>query len=261
MNFLHVDKVLGRVGNGVTDPLDASLNSGERVIIKPFNNIQGNLVLFNEYICYRMCEKLDIPIPEAGIAILDEKTECLSEQALYSSDNYGYAYFSKRIDKATVVNRGIIHRISNKDDFYKIILFDHLVYNKDRNKGNLLVTSGRSIKLYAIDHSHVFKNQAIWDRYCLQAGMNSDDFNDIDIMESNQKTYNYFWEYLKKDSAILLQLAEEFRTRINYTDLEMFINELPESWKIFAGDAIALQEYLIYRLNHLEDMCRLIAGR
>jgi len=37
--------------------------------------------------------------------------------------------------------------------------------------------------------------------------------------------------------------------------------ELPEPWKIPAEDAIALQQYLIYRLDHIEDMCSLITGR
>jgi len=75
LEYLHVDKVLGKVGNGCTEPLNAILSSGQRVIIKPFNNIQGNLVLVNEYISYRLCKKLDLPIPEAGIAIIDNKTE------------------------------------------------------------------------------------------------------------------------------------------------------------------------------------------
>jgi len=261
LECFHVDKVYGKIGNGVTEPLDACLDSGDRVIVKPFNNIQGNLVLVNEYICYRLCTKLDIPIPKAGIALISERTECLCEPPVYSAENYGYCYFSKRIDKVTIINRGIIPRITNKADFYKIILFDHLIYNKDRNRGNLLVTSVKNPKLYAIDHTHVFKNQSIWDKNCLQRGMDSDDFNDLDIIKSNEKIYNYFWEYLNKDPAILLRLADEYKNKLNYTDLEMFINELPEQWHIPDEDALALKEYLIYRLNHMEDMCKLIIGR
>jgi len=80
-------------------------------------------------------------------------------------------------------------------------------------------------------------------------------------IKSNEKIYNYFWEYLNKDPAILLRLADEYKNKLNYTDLEMFINELPEQWHIPDEDALALKEYLIYRLNHMEDMCKLIIGR
>ncbi len=259
MEYLHVDKILGKIGNGCTDPLDASLSSGERVIIKPFNNNQGNLVLVNEYISYRLCRELDIPIPEAGIAIIDEKTVYLCEETVLSEDNYGYCFYSQRIDKVAVINRAIIPRISNINDFYKIILFDHLVYNKDRNRGNLLVTSGKNIKLYAIDHTHVFKNQAIWDKNCLQMGMTGSDFKDRDIIESNQWIYSLFWEYLNWEPAILLQHAHEFKTRINDMVLEKIINQLPETWQIPEEDAKALQEYLIYRLDYIEEMCNMIS--
>lgn len=261
LEYLHVDNILGKVGNGCTDPLDACLSSRERAIIKPYNNMQGNLVLVNEYICYRICKKLDIPIPEAGIAVVDDNTVYSCDDLILSEDNYGYCFYSRRIDKVAVVNRAIIPRISNVHDFYKIILFDHLVYNKDRNKGNLLVTSGKSIDLYAIDHTHVFKNETIWDSKCLQRGMVGCDYKDRDIIESNQWIYNLFWEYLKKDKAILLQLAHEFKSKIQCIDLEMFINELPDAWQIPEQEAIALKEYLIYRLDHIEEMCSLISGR
>lgn len=257
LEHLYVDKVLGKVGNGITEPLDAQLSSGERAIIKLFNNSQGNLVLVNEYISYRMCSQLEIPIPEAGIGIINENTELCIDN-LVSSENYGYCFFSKRIDKVTIINRGIIPRITNKDDFYKIILFDHLVYNKDRNRGNLLVTSGKDIKLYAIDHSHVFKNQTIWDKNCLQTGMKSDDFKDLDIIQSNEEIYNCFWEYFNKDSEILFRMANEFKTKLGYMDLDIFLSELPEQWQIPDEDAQALKNYLVYRLNHIEEICKLI---
>jgi len=261
LDYLHVDKVYGKVGNGCTDPLDAALSSRERVIIKPFNNIQGNLVLVNEYISYRICRKLDIPIPEAGIAIIDINTECSCDDEILSEENYGYCFYSTRIDKVVVVNQAIISRISNINDFHKIILFDHLVYNKDRNRGNLLVTSGKSIKLYAIDHTHVFKNQAIWDRNCLQMGVAGNDFKDRDIIESNKWIYNLFWEYLMIEPGLLLQYAHEFKTRINDAFLEEIINELPEPWQIPEEDAKALREYLLYRLDHIEEISNMISGR
>ena len=216
-------------------------------------------MLVNEYISYRLCGKLELPIPVAGIAIIDDKTEYYDNDIL--AENYGYCFYSVRIDKVAPVNLAIIPRIANKEDFYKLILFNHLVYNKDRNRGNLLVTSGKTIQMYAIDHTHVFKNQTIWDKRCLQMGIASDDFNDHDIIDSNQQIYDLFWECLNKDNNIMLQIAQEFKTKLQLQDLEDFINELPESWRIPDDDAMALKEYIIYRLDHLDEICNIITGR
>lgn len=260
MNYLHIDKVFSLITNGCTEPLDALLSTGERAIIKPYNNIQGNLVLLNEYICNKLCIELDIPSPEGGIAVIDEYTQCMSKIDEFSEDNYGFCYFSKRIDKATVLNASIIGRITNKEDFYKIILFDHFVYNKDRNLGNMLVTTGRPIKMFAIDHTHVFKNECIWDKNCFKRGIADCDYNDDRIIESNREIYDYFWQHLGKDKNVLKKIAYEFKENITKEKLEKYINELPKEWMPSSEDVIALKDYILYRFNHHEEICDLIIG-
>lgn len=106
--------------------------------------------------------------------------------------------------------------VSNTDSYEKILLFDHLIYNKDRNKGNLLIYFGKGDKLlYIIDHTHVFKNQTIWDQNCLRQGMIENDFKDLEILNENR--YEFFLlarkllmshylvkqRYLKKESMKL----------------------------------------------------------
>lgn len=67
--------------------------------------------------------------------------------------------------------------ISNKETYEEIILFDQLIYNKDRNKGNLFISTGKGAKLlYAIDHTHVFKNATIWDSICFRQGISDNDY-------------------------------------------------------------------------------------
>lgn len=260
LEYAHVSKLLCVIQNGCTEPIDAMLDSGERVIVKPFNNIQGNLVLVNEYICYKICTELEIPAPEAGIALIDEKTECLCDEVIITSNNYGCCFYSKRIDKATIINPAIIPRILNKEDFYKILLFDHFVYNKDRNRGNLIVTMGKNIRMYAIDHTHVFKNECIWDKNCLNMGIELSDYNDDNIIVSNKEIYNFFWEHLNKDEEILLNIANAFKDKIDYNKLEEFISELPLQWRIPDEDINALKNYLMYRLEHLDNICNMIVG-
>ena len=261
MTYLHIDKVYGNYPNFSTKPLHAVLNNGNRVYIKVFQNIQGNRALANEYICYKLCKILDLPIPEAGIAFLDEKTENLCNETVYNEENYGFCFFSKRIDKATVVNQAIVPKIVNKEIIYRIILFDHLVYNKDRNKGNLLVTSGKKPTLYLIDHTHVFKNECIWDNNCFLQGMNNQDYLDKDINEANKWIYNCFWDHLAKDENVLLRNSQNFKSKINGAVFDEILNELPTSWEVSEKDAASLKEYLLYRLEHLDQMCKIIVGR
>lgn len=261
MTYLHIDKVYNNYPSFSTEPLDACLSIGDRVFVKSFNNIQGNRVLVNEYICYKLCKILDLPIPEAGIALIDNKTECLCNEAIYSDENYGYCFFSKRIDKTTVINPAIIPRIVNKEIFYRMILFDHLVYNKDRNKGNLLVTIGKKSIIYLIDHTHVFKNECIWDKNCFERGILDKDFRDDSIIKANAWMYSCFWDHLHKDIDILLQNSESFKSRINYEILDKIVKEIPSSWDVSEEDANSLKEYLMYRLEHLDQMCKIIVGR
>jgi hypothetical protein len=261
LDYLHVNKVYGSYPDFSTEPLDALLNTGNRVYVKTYNNIQGNRVLVNEYICYRLSKILDLPIPEAGIAIIDRDTEHLCDEDVFSPENYGHCFFSTRINKATVINSAIIPQISNKEDFYKIILFDHLIYNKDRNKGNLLVTSDSTVRLYIIDHTHVFKNACIWDKICFQQGMSVDDYLDRQIIEYNSLIYGYFWEHLPKNLDILLSHSTDFKNRLNLSVLEDVIKDLPDSWDVSCEDITSLLEYLSYRLEKLDHICNIIVGR
>lgn len=48
---------------GVTEPKYAILEDGSQSIVKLSHGPEGNLVLFNEYICYRMAMLIDIPMP------------------------------------------------------------------------------------------------------------------------------------------------------------------------------------------------------
>jgi len=260
LRYPHVDKVYSVIENGATEPLDALLGK-DRAIVKTFNNIQGNLTLINEYICYRLCVQLSIPIPVAGIAYIDEQTIDESPQKIITPEKFGPCFYSKRINKAAILISSIIDYIINKEDINKIVLFDHLVYNKDRNKGNILIETGKTISMYAIDHSHVFKNECIWDRWCFERGMRNRDYNDTDIIDSNRDVYDLFWQNKSRDREILLNLTDVFKKRISYNLLDEIISELPIEWEISKENLTALKDYIMYRLEHLNDIVDIIIRR
>ena len=148
--------------------------------------------------------------------------------------------------------------IENTDSFEKIILFDHLIYNADRNGCNLILSSKKREKvLYAIDHTHVFKNQAIWDAACLRRGMLEEDYYDNCIVERNV-CYSLFGRRKAISLKSLLEVASEFESKINSSFIDEALSNLPSDWPIAEDSIEALREYLLYRAAHLRDMCRVI---
>ncbi|SHH76081.1 hypothetical protein SAMN02745135_01995 [Caloranaerobacter azorensis DSM 13643] len=258
MDYVHVDKILFPVGNGSTEPLYAFLSNSEYAVIKIFNNTEGNLALVNEYICYKLAKILKLPIPDAGIAYIDNNTE-VSANVSITSENYGPCYFSKRLDKVVIVNCSVIKFISNKQDFYRVLLFDHLIYNKDRNVGNLLVSlKSDDHRFYAIDHTHVFKNECIWDGNSLLRGIEDNDYKDTNIIDSNKEVYNYFFQSMFINERVLLETCTDFKSRLTKSLLYDIISDIPKQWNVNSSDLNILVEYLTYRLFHLEDICEVI---
>jgi hypothetical protein len=258
LRYPHVDKVYNVIENGATEPVDALLDTEERAIVKTFNNIEGNLTLVNEYVCYRLCVQLSIPIPVAGIAYIDEQTIDESPQKIITPEKFGPCFYSKRIDKAATLNAFIIDHIINKEDINKIVLFDHLIYNKDRNRGNIIVGTGKTIYMYAIDHSHVFKNECLWDRWCFERGISDKDYNDTDIINSNREMYDLFWQNMSRNREILLSLSDEFKNKICYNLLNEIISELPIEWEVPEEALTALKDYIFYRLEHINNIVEVI---
>ena len=157
-----------------------------------------------------------------------------------------------------MVKSSIIQTISNVKDFLYIVLFDHLIYNKGRNSGNLLVTVSKDIKLYMIDHSHVFKNQCIWDKACFSNGIKNNDYLDIDIMEYNSYLYKMFFNNLNVDKDKLLNISAEFKQTITHDLLEQIIDNLPLDWVVDLEDVNELKVYICYRLSHLDEIVNMI---
>lgn len=256
--MIHVKQIRGLVNNGSTRPMHAGLDSEKipNALIKTKGNPQGTLALINEIICYHLALGVGIPMPQSGIAYVDETTIDLGNSVPEVS--YGSCFYSEWISKATLPNRLTIAEVDDRGLFERIILFDHIIYNKDRNKGNLLITTSKGPKkLYAIDHTHVFKNQTIWDRFCLEQGMENNDYFDEDIIE--QETYEIFFENSNLSLDSLLETAEELKRSFTDDLISHAINSVPDDWTIDSGDLVILRKYLEYRVSHIDDMCELIS--
>lgn len=197
-------------------------------------------------------------MPESGICIFDNLTDT---KGIISPKNYGYGFYSTYLEKNTVLKSGIIKLIVNKEDIYKLIIFDHLVYNKDRNPGNLLVEfKSKSIYLTVIDHSHVFKNQTIWDKHCFEIGIKEQDFTDQDIICNNNTLYSMFYRNISITKEQLLKIGRAYKEILTSDVLSSIISSTPSEWETNVSDLEALKEYLIYRLAHVDEICDMIIG-
>lgn len=254
---IQVKQIESMVGNGATEPLFGILEGNKRAVIKVFNNIEGNLTLVNEYICYRMATIFDLPMPTSGICLCNSNTIDLN--GLIKNENLGFGFYSIYQEKNTLLKLGIMKHIGNIEIIYKLIIFDHLVYNKDRNSANLLIEYKKNnILVSVIDHSHVFKNEAIWDTNCLNTGIVENDYMDTIIMESNKCIYSLFYQTISIDLNSLLDSAHRMQELLSEKILDEIFSDIPNEWGVCENSLYSLKRYLIYRLNHLEDICSMI---
>lgn len=247
------------MNNGITEPKLATLDANTPVVIKTYNGPEGPLVLFNEYLCYRLAVLIDIPMPESGICLIDSNTIVYNN--CITSDQYGYGFYSTYLNKSVTLVDTIISRIKNKEVFYQVLLFDHLIFNTDRNPGNLLVQYYKNnILLQVIDHSHVFINQAVWDANCLIRAIQEKDYFSTRVIDENKILYGMFFRNMSIHKEDFDELKLLFRNKITKRVLQDIIADIPTEWLPPAQDVDALVEYLLYRIDHIDDICITISN-
>ncbi len=228
------------------------MDDGTQVVVKLFCGPEGNLVLFNEYVCYRLAILVDIPMPQCGVCIMDEHTT-IFDPDIASSNNYGYAFYSTYMPKTTKLLPSIINFMKNKEVFIKVLLFDHIIFNSDRNEGNLLVRFYKNdVSLKVIDHTHVFVNGAIWDAACLKRSIVENDLFSTKVLEYNDRLYSMFYRNISITKEVFEQVCIEFKNKFACDVIKKIIEECPQEWRPTIEDENALVEYLMYRINHFD---------
>ena len=254
INEPKISQLCYNINLGITKPKFAILEDGTQVITKLYNGPEGNLVLFNEYLCYRLAILLDIPMPKSGVCVLDSSSE-IQDNNLADSHNYGKAFFSEYMPKVTKLLPPIIGKMKNKEDFVKILLFDHIIFNTDRNSGNLLVRFCKDdVSLKVIDHTHVFINQAVWDANCLKRAMAENDLLNTKVMEYNKYLYQMFFQNFSITKEMLEKESLIFKRKINRDIIVEFIGDTPNEWKPKQKDLDELVNYILYRVNNLDTI-------
>ena len=241
-----------------TEPFFACLDNGQEVVVKYINNCEGNLVLINEYISYCIAKAMCVPTPDFGICLLDSSVNVACDFNLTTA-NYGPAFYTVFVKKTMpLLASGFISLPKNIESFINILLFDHIIYNKDRHPGNFLYSQDG--ELFAIDHSHVFKNQCIWDRFAFSQGMTNNDYLDKEILEFNQETYSILFEKLRLKRDSFNNISNLVKTNLTEEYIRSIFEKLPSCWTndIPTEDLTHLEKYINYRISHIDDIVNMI---
>lgn len=249
----HIKTVQHNINNGVTAPKFALTDDNISVVVKTFNGPEGQLVLFNELFCYRLAILIGLPMPASGVCLIDKGT--VIHDNCISQDQYGYGFYSTYLHKSTVLVETIIPLITNKEEFYKIVLFDHIIFNSDRNPGNLLVQFyKKNVSLMVIDHSHVFINQAVWDANCLNRAIDEKDYYSTRVLDDNSFLYGMFFRNLPISEDAFNNTKEAIRDSVNEQAMRNIVADIPYEWRPLTKDIDALIRYILYRIEHIDDI-------
>lgn len=154
-----------------------------------------------------------------------------------------------------VLNAGQVSKTTNNNDAIKIIIFDLLIGNNDRNKGNLMIDSNCK-KLIMIDHTHIFDLETIWDD--VQLNLICDD--KFDVTKLNQYNYKNLFESIKYTSDFYSELNKFIMKvkGIKKEEIVRIINNIPKDWNITENEKKSLTNYIYKRFCRVNEILEIL---
>ena len=250
----EVSEVFEKTDSGATDPLVGTIDN-KQVIIKVSRNTYGPRVLVNEFVCLRIAQILELPIPRGGIGLINDSTdvEQLIDYEIALNDIEGLCFYSEKSEKVVEfvdLSPQLVEKLSNKNYIIRVILFDHFIHNKDRHDGNILLSYSNSsnLKFSIIDHSHVFNMGNDW------AKIIQGSYNEYYILKENEEVYSNFYESIDINLEVLKDEARIFKERLNRDVIVSILDELPEEL-LKTEEKECILQYLLHRLSIIDEIC------
>lgn len=268
IEILQISFVKSSVGNGITDPHYASIGS-MNCVIKSINNPESHLALFNEYIGYCIGSKLGLTLPKFGFAIIHEDTEFEDGVEMELFNCGSICFYTEVVEKVALLNSPNQLKQANKKELIAIVIYDCLICNKDRNRGNLLLQKlkGQPLLIYPIDYTHAFELQVVWD--CLQlARFVNTPFEKIDL---NLVVDQFIHTRIKESHLFyaeeVSEIADYFKRTLELVDLNSIISCIPTQIlkKISETDLNLFKEFMYLRFSSIDEInsfivCKLCNG-
>lgn len=253
MDVVEAYRPISPLKNGVTKPYIINC-SGEEYVVKFTQNPEGDRALINEFVCAHIADLLDLPLTKPSlIKVNDEFIQDYGDelkQHVTKNIEPGLHFGTKKIQKVFPINTPqILSRANNKDIIPAIILFDHIICNKDRdsNGGNLIFDYTNN-KIIVIDHTHAFDIGPLWNDHQLKLRIGEK----ITPLEMSGYVYHKLVPYVNGHnpfSTILDKLDS-----ITFDTLTEIMNNIPQSWNISEDEKEMLKRYLMDRIERVDEI-------
>lgn len=157
--IVQARRYIRKIEAGISRPSLVSCDDRQSYVVK-FCGFQVHpKMLFNDYVCSRLAQRLGIPVPDVRIVYIPRELIDMDEYLSVNRIKEGYHFGSHFIKDSTEFFGPLqIGRAANLNKVADIIAFDIWVNNDDRanNPGNLLVTSENPSQIMAIDYGNSF---------------------------------------------------------------------------------------------------------
>lgn len=254
--LVDIVEINNKLGNGSTHPYVVWCNDGNKYVAKFPGNPEREKSLVNEFICSKLCSYLELPIMPyelINVRLDNYKQEMLEDDILLLEGTaFGTIYDDRLV---LVLNSDSIKKTMNHNDAVKILIFDLLIGNNDRNRGNLMINSN-SKELIMIDHTHIFNIGVVWDEWQL-ARLETEPFdtsrlnrfNYVNLINSfvfNSAFYNELDDFIDKVKSITEEIVE------------IFLEDLPEDWNISSNEKKAIVSFVVNRFHRVDEVLELL---
>lgn len=254
LNDLEIVDVKRKIPLGVTNPYLVKCSNGKSYIAKFPGNPDGTKVLINEYICAELAKLLKLPVPNyelINVPNIFQFKNILTDIDMIS----GTVFCSEWLEKSTKLpDYQILTKIDNKYDPIKILIFDVIIENNDRNEGNLLINL-KNKTLVMIDHSHVFIKEALWNAKNLKELANED----FDLSKMNKITFDNLLLCLNDRNYVstINEYVNEIKN-ISSENLDYILSKIPNDWKITVEEKESVKLFLLNRFKRVDKVCKLL---
>ena len=258
-SIINVEQIFDIIEQGTTMPVRCRLENGDNVVVKYMKNPMGEKILVNEWIGTNIADFIGLTVPEYGICDFTlEAIKHTNENEEINELNAGKSFYTKDYSKSLPIIRGMLNRVENRET-EKIILFDHLVNNKDRHDGNLLCNISKGARLLVIDNSHIITDEP-HHPFIISEALDEAYILSNDILLKNQSIYDSLCFEVGYSEDKLMEYATEIKYSLTNDILEDIRQRIPVEWVNVLGETRVNQlfEVLNKRLSLIENIAKMI---
>jgi hypothetical protein len=228
-------------------------------ILKALANPEGPHALASDFLGSRLAKWFGLQVPECAIIPLPAELNFAFPGG--GKSEAGSAFVSRYIDAQTWDrSQHDLDRVSNSDDFTRLVVFDTWIRNRDRcpppgslrapNYANVLLAehpTNRNFRIVAIDHTHAFTDQGEWTRR----------ISDLQYVR-DEATYGLFPEFAGRIRQEVLQACGQRLGEFTREIAQVILDQLPADWQVASEAREAMLRFLCNRAVFLAD--RILQG-